>query len=213
MTRFSRKTAGRALVLAVLALATRSRADILDDIKAISRGAAIRAGEARDRADEARDRATEVRDSAADIRDDFRDGLALVTDEMRTAVDEAVEDLERLILETTEGREDFVADGGCSLDVCEPFRRDLISLFQNLQDLLNVLYDIAEMDAMHVDFQRLIRLLEQAPGRALFPVFQIVGEANNIFQGGLVDRLSDRGRPSDHSRLTRQRPLARPQPG
>jgi hypothetical protein len=184
------------LTLSVLVPTPVARGDILDDIlKIVKQGrdnaAAARDGatEARNNAASARDRAIEARDNARETRDHLREGLARMTDQMRTAFDEAVEDIERLLAEHFEGRDDFVRDGGCSLDVCEPFRRDLAATLQNLEDIMNLLYDIAGVEGMNADFQKLINLIEQVPGRVLFPLYKVLVEQNNVFDGGLLDVL------------------------
>jgi hypothetical protein len=176
----------------LLAIAPRAGAgDPLEDILDLVTAGRDRVTEARSRATEARDRATEARDRAIELREGVEDRLALLTNEMNTAIDEAAEDLQRLIIESREGRADFVADGGCSLAVCEPFRQDLVTLFDRIERLVNGLYDIAGVEGLNVELQPVIDLIEALPGRALFPLYRALAQDNNVLSGGLLDRLDE----------------------
>ncbi len=171
----------------VLSFATPSgqvHADILDTILDAATQAA-------NKAEAARDRAKEARDAAEETRDNVRAGIDRITGDIQTRINEAIEDFERVLGQQLEGRSDFIADGGCSLAECEPFRQDLISLFQNLETLLNASFEIAGMDGISVDFQRLINVIQGLPGRALYPLYRHAARDTNIFDGGLLDRLAE----------------------
>lgn len=172
-----------------------AKADILDDIFDLTTAARDRATQARDRAIEARDRATEARNSANEIRDNVRQGVAALSVQVRTLISEAVEDLQGIVDDELEGREAFIADGGCSLAVCEPFRENLVMLLQNIQALVNTILEIVEMNELRLDFDREIDLINLLPGRVLFPLHRIFAVDTNLLGdtrgSGLVTRLSD----------------------
>jgi hypothetical protein len=171
--------------------ASQANADILDDILELAQTVRDRAIQARDRAAAARDRATAARDNAEEVLDRIQEAEERLTDEMRDFADEAIEDLQRMLQESMEGRAEFVADGGCSLAVCEPFRQDLVTLFERMEAIVNALYDIAGLTGTRADFQRFIDVIQDLPGRGLFPLYRVLGGSNNVFATGLLDRLSE----------------------
>lgn len=187
------------LVWAAALTAPAVRADILDDILSIVTAARDRATEARNNAASARDRAIEARNNAATARDTaiemrntMQEGLNVLTDQIRAAIADAVEDLQQGIEEERAGMDAFVADGGCSLAVCQPFRQDLVRFLRLTESTINTLYDIADLNATEADFGTLITLVETLPGRALYPLYRTIGVETNIFApGGFVDRLAE----------------------
>jgi hypothetical protein len=206
-----RSTLAKTIAATAILVGSQAGANPIDDLKVVVTASKNRATEARDRAGEARDRSGETRDRAAEVRDraqevadraaevrdtarELRDGLRmrleLLSGEMRTAMLDAIEDLQRIRLEMTDGLDDFVADGGCSSAVCEPFRQNLLGLFQNMAALLDGLYDLAGMEGMHTEFQIPIQLIQDLPGRALFPLYRALGEDNNAMMEDLVDRMA-----------------------
>lgn len=179
-----------------LGTGSRVQADILDDILSLTTAARDRATQARDRAVEARDRATEARNSANELRDNARLGLEALTGQIRDLIDEAVEDMQRLVESELEGRDAFVADGGCSLAVCEPFRESLVTLLQDIETLANTLLTIAELDGAHLDLQRERDIVNLLPGRALYPLYRVLGGDGNLMGNvaggsGLLQRMSE----------------------
>jgi len=166
------------------------RADILDDILSTANQASNRAAAARDRAVEARDRATEARDSADEIRDKVREGVATLTDQIRTMVSEAVEDLKRTVAEEMEGRDELLGQSGCSAEFCEPFRQDMLTLLNNIQTITNCLFVITELDEVSIDLSREIGIVQDLPGRALYPLYRVLSKDSNMFASGLLPKLN-----------------------
>ncbi len=195
-------------VVAVAGLGTPpAHADILDDILGIATAARDRATQARDNAANARDRATEARnyaqtardnaanardnaasardsaitarDTAIDMRNNMQAGLSALSANILNAIDEAMEDLEADIQNELEGRDAFVNGGQA-----EPFRQNLIHLFQSTATLLNTEYDLAGMSGAHVDFSNLISVIQALPARGLYPMFRATSVETNLFGGG-----------------------------
>ena len=160
--------------------------DILDDILSSSQQAGNRAATARDRATEARDAAREVRDNA-------RDGVAALTDQLRTAINDAVEDLRRT-LEDELGGSDYAAfvdgENGCSAD-CEQFRLELRSFLLDLETVSNTLFVITGLDTMQFDFDRLRGIVDNLPGRVLFPLYRVLAVENDNLLGSIVELLDN----------------------
>jgi len=174
----------------------RVRADILDDILSLATSARDRATEARNRATEARDRATEAREratearnSANELRDNARLGLTALTSQVRDTITEAVEDMQQFVERELEGRDAFIADGGCSLAVCEPFRQDLVSFLQNIQALMNMILSFLELEELYLDFDREVQIINVIPGRALYPLYRVLMVESQLFGPELFDRL------------------------
>lgn len=172
------------LALCMLLCPVPAGADIIDDINGIITSA-------RNRATEARDRAGEARANAQAVRDDLQNRLNLLTSEMRSFALEATDDIQMQIDQRIEGRAAFVADGGCSQAICQPFRQSLVTFFVDLEATINATYAVAGMPETQVDFQRFIDVIQAAPGRALFLTYRALGGADNVLSGGLLDRLAE----------------------
>lgn len=177
--------------LCILVLAAPAHAGgLLQNIYDMAQTATNRATTARDRAAVARDNAIAARDSADEIRDNVRNGVIMLTGQMRDLITEMVDDIQDRIDEEMAGRDAFIADGGCSVAVCEPFRQDLIALMQNLEDIGNAMVAMTELDGLTLDFSREISVVQAAPGRLLFPLYR-AASATGMLDGGLVDQLGD----------------------
>ncbi len=114
-----------------IAVCSPVHADILDDILDLAKGAKTYALAARDRAIEARNNAAAARDSANEIRNELRASLSHLSEEMRSAIRDGAEDLQRQLVEEREGLDAFTAGpDGCSTDECEPFRARLMDLLE-----------------------------------------------------------------------------------
>ncbi len=174
-----------------------TRGDIFDDILSISTAARDRATEARDRATEARtratearDRATQARDAATELRDNARLGLAALTAQVRTMIDEGIEDMQDMIERELEGRDAFIADGGCSLAVCVPFRQNLVTFLDDVQDIMNLILDILDANELQINFDRQIEIINLIPGRLLFPLHRVLAAEGNLLGPELLERTS-----------------------
>ncbi len=190
-------TRPRRLTIAIVCFASLTmmtghmKADILDDILGITTAARDRATQARDRATEARDRATAARDNALEIRTTVEAGLQTVRDNVRALILESIDDLGDEVNDFLEGRQDFLADGGCSVAVCQPFRGDLVSFLQKTETLANCVLDLAQLEAMHFDLSREIAIVQAVPGRLLFPLYVALSGEMNPFESGLIQRLQE----------------------
>lgn len=159
-------------------------ADILDDILSL-------ATTTRDRAAVARDRAITARDASAVNLQNIQENAQLISGEMQTAIDEAVEDMQRLVAEFQDGRAEFLGASGCSPEICEPFRQNLIMLLQRLEAIIDILLEIGGINGPNPDFQPLINVIQNLPGRALFLLHRVMVEDNHLFDGDLLVRLSE----------------------
>jgi hypothetical protein len=184
-----RATVSTGLIAALLG-PTGARADIIDDILSVSTAARDRATEARNRAIEARDRATEARDAARELRDNARLGLAALTTQIRTMISEAVEDMQQMVERELEGRDAFIADGGCSQAVCVPFRQDLITFLQDIQAITNLILSILDAEELQINFDRQIDIINLIPGRALYPLYRVLAAEGNLLGPELLRRMS-----------------------
>jgi len=176
--------------LIVLVLGSTAGGAIIDDIWTEIQVAASRAAAASDRATEARDRAAEARDAAAVVRDNVRNGVLLMTGQMRALITEVSGDLQGHVDELLEGRDAFIADGGCSIATCQPFRADLATFLQDTEDVANALLASVDVQGVTVDLGTEIALVQNTPGRLLFPLYVAV-TATDLLESGLVDRLSE----------------------
>lgn len=176
--------------LLVLALGSTAGGAIIDDIYTEIQTAASRAAAARDRATEARDRAAEARDVVAVVRDNVRNGVLMMTGEMRDLVSEVAGDLSGHVDALLDGRDAFVADGGCSVAVCQPSRTELATFLQDLEDVANAILVAADVQGTAVDLSTEIALVQNAPGRLLFPLYVAVTETD-LLASGIVDKLSE----------------------
>jgi len=139
-------------------------------------------------------RATDARDAAQEVRAGVRDGVAALTGELRAAVDGALADLKRIVAEELGGA-DFVAftDGpnSCSPSTCEPFRQELLSLVVNFESTANGLFTATQLGQIQLDFQRLRGILENVPGRLLFPLYYVLKMDHGDLLGALSDLLGE----------------------
>lgn len=169
-----------------------ARGDILDDILSIVTAARDRATEARNNAASARDRATEARNNAAtardtaiEIRDTMQDGILTLSAEVRNAIDEAVDELQQGLAEEFEGRDAFEAGGQA-----ESFRQNLLGLIQDVQTLMNRLFDINGLPTTRVDFSLQLSLIQALPAKALYPMYRTCAVETNLFApSGIRDAL------------------------
>lgn len=191
MIRLHRKPGHCTALLCVLVLAAPANAGgLLQNIYDMVLTSTNRITTARDRATTARDNAIAARDSANEIRDNVRSGVIMLTGQMRDLVTEMVGDIQDRIDEEMAGRDAFIADGGCSVAACEPFRQDLVALMQSLETIGNAMVAMTELEGLTIDFGREISVVQAAPGRLLFPLYRAVS-ATGMLDGGLVDQLGD----------------------
>lgn len=156
-----------------IAVCSPVHADILDDILDLAKGAKTYALAARDRAIEARNNAAAARDSANEIRNELRASLSHLSEEMRSAIRDGAEDLQRQLVEEREGLDAFTAGpDGCSTDECEPFRARLMDLLEQVETVFNAILVISDAEDFQIDLHRERDLIHQLPGRLLFPLYR-----------------------------------------
>lgn len=139
------------------------------------------------RTTQARDRATEARNAARETRDNIREGRQNLTNELRTAISEAKEDLQDMILDNRAKRQAFVGQNGCSAN-CEVFRSDLITLVNNTETAMNRVIETTSLPAqLNFDDER--DLVGNAQGRVLYPLYRVLVERNTLLNS-LIDTTS-----------------------
>ncbi len=146
------------------------------------------------RVDTTVNRATDARDAAVEVREGVRDGVSALTGQLRTAIDGALADLERIVADELGGTE-FIAftDGpnSCSASLCEPFRQELLSLLLDLESSANGIFVVTGLNQFQIDFQRIRGVIQNLPGRVLFPLYRVLQVDNGDLLGSLSDLLSE----------------------
>jgi hypothetical protein len=146
-------------------------------------------GSVSNRVDTTIDRATDARDAAEDIRDRVSDGVDALDDQLRDAIDGALDDLRRIVAVELGGAE-FIAftDGpnACSPPTCQPFRQELLTLLDDLEASTNGLFAVTGLDQLQIDFARMRSVIQNLPGRALFPLYVVL----KLDNGNLLASLS-----------------------
>lgn len=189
-----RRTTVFALALAALGSIPGVRADILSDILSAATAARDRATQARDNAAAARDRAAQARDNAAaardtaiEMRDTMRSGLDSLTDQMNTAIANAVTELQQQVQDEYAGLDAFVSGGEA-----EPFRQNLLRLINDTSLLLGTLYDTAGLEHSRVNFEPLTNVLSALPANSLYPLYRTMAVDSDLFHaGGFVDQMEE----------------------
>lgn len=121
-----------------------------------------------------------------------RSGVNNLTGTLRQSIDEAVADLKQNVQRELDGRDEFLGAGGnCGAgSECYQFRGDMVQLLVNIQDLTNALFDVTPAD-VQFELQRTIDLIEQTPGRVLFPLYRALASDSRLFESGFVEMLGD----------------------
>jgi hypothetical protein len=106
--------------------------------------------------------------------DNMHDGLQNLTGDMRDRIDDAVAELQQALLDELAGATDFTnGPNSCSLE-CEAFRDDLITLLTSIQDIANALLTLAGITGQS-DFSAEIGFVETLGGKALYPLYRVLG--------------------------------------
>ncbi len=146
------------------------------------------------RVDTAVNRTTDARDAAEEVRQGVRDGAAALTGQLRTAVEGALADLDRIVTDELAG-EDFNAftegPNACSPASCKPFRQELMSLLLNIESGGNGIFVMTGLNQLQLDFQRMRDLIENLPGRVLFPLHRALQADNGDLLGALSNLLTE----------------------
>ena len=121
-----------------------------------------------------------------------RSGVNMLTGDLRRIVDETLDDLKQNVQREIDGRDEFLGAGGnCAVgSECYQFRGDMVQLLVNIQDLTNALFDVTPAD-VQFELQRTIDLVEQIPGRVLFPLYRALASDSRLFDSGFVEMLGD----------------------
>jgi len=163
----------RSAVLAVLLAVIfplEARAQILDSILS--------------KVNAALDAAKAARAAAEEMRTNLRAGIADLTGDLKTMIDDAVADAKSFIKEESDGRAAFLPGGQCA-EVCTAFRTDLIGTLTGVRDLSSEIFDVMDLGAQP-DVSPLITAVQLAPGRMLYPLYRV---SSRVLSSGLADRL------------------------
>lgn len=137
---------------------------------------------------------TEAAGAADEVRDGVRDGVVALTDQLRTAIDGALADVQRIV-ENELGSAEYAAftDGAnsCSPVTCEPFRQELLLLLDNFESSTNGLFQVAALEQLQLDLGRMRGVIELLPGRILFPLYRVLKMDNGDLLGSLSDLLAE----------------------
>lgn len=164
-----------AFCLCLLALASRAKADILDQIF-------DRAQAARDRAKEARDNAREAGDTARDIRDRIQRAVGNLSEDAISSILDAGRQIRDEVAAAKAAYDQFASGGAC-----EECREKMIAGLTNLQALIDQLTAQLSpscvvsrlggngLDPKDINLQPLITLLERADCKILFPICIALG--------------------------------------
>ena len=147
-----------------------------------------------DRLDLVNSRATDAKNASEEVVDRVRDGVAVLTGDLRTAIDDALADLKRIVARELSGAE-YIAftDGAnsCSAATCEPFRKELLSLLLNFESTANGLFAMTGLSQLQLDFQRMRGIVDDLPGRILFPLYLVFKTDNGDLLGSISGLLAD----------------------
>ena len=135
---------------------------------------------------------TATKGNVDEMLGNVRSGVTMLTGDLRTIVNESVEDLKQNVQREFDGRDEFLgSDGDCTVGSdCYQFRGDLVQLLVNIKDLTNALFGVTPAD-VQFDIQRTIDLVERTPGRAIYPLYRALASDSRLFDSGFVEMLGD----------------------
>lgn len=148
------------------------------DIQQVLRDAGNAASEAADAATDAGDVATRVSNARGHVQD------------LQSTIEEAVGDLKSRVNDMNEGRAEFVGNDCDSNSPCGQFRDELLSLLDAFALSNNALLSAANLD-VETDFGRVKSAAQQAPGRALFPLYRVLDGHLPIVDSNFPEMLTD----------------------
>lgn len=154
---------GRSALLAVLlvaALPVQARAQLIDLSPVINK------------VNQAISAASAARAAAEELRTNMRSGAGALTDEFQDLIDEATDEARRILADERAGRDAFLPGGQCAA-ACSAFRADLVGLLKSTQALSTGVFDAAGLGG-DVDFSPVIKAVQAAPGRALYPIYRVL---------------------------------------
>lgn len=109
---------------------------------------------------------------------------------LQDTIEEAVGDLKSRVDEMNEGRGEFLGNDCDSNSPCGQFRGEMLGVIDDFALSNNALLRAANLD-VEADFGRLRSLVQQAPGRALFPLYRVLDGHLPIMESGFSDMLSE----------------------
>lgn len=134
---------------------------------------------------EARDAARDARTTSREMRNNMREGAEAVTGNLRTMIEEAVEDARRILQQQMEGREEFLGNNCDPSSPCGEFRSRIGEFLTRVGRVSSALATFTGSDAQP-DLAPMVAMVERAPGRVLLPIYRVSG---NMFDSDLVRRL------------------------
>lgn len=110
--------------------------------------------------------------------------------DLQDTIEEAVGDLKSRIQDMHNGRAEFLGNNCDSSSPCAQFRTDVVGLLDAFAMSNNALLRAANVN-VESDFERLKSAVEQAPGRALFPLYRVLDGHLPIVGSNFSDAMSD----------------------
>jgi hypothetical protein len=101
--------------------------------------------------------------------------------------------IELAILERTEGLEDFLGDNNCAWgSPCKQFKSDVTMLFGNIQQTAGSLLTLNPLNpaAIDIDLELFAELIDQAPGRVIYPLYIGMTSGSSLFEADLSSYFS-----------------------
>jgi hypothetical protein len=112
------------------------------------------------------------------------DSLRRIDGNMLSLIEQGRLEFETELAEQADALEEFLGGNDCGAgSPCAQFKRNVVDLFGNLQQVGQTLLSLdgsAGM-ALAMDFRVFARLMDVAPGRAVYPVYVAVNAGSNVF--------------------------------
>lgn len=132
---------------------------------------------------------TEVLNAVREVRNRIESGHTHLAG-LRDTIEEAIGDLKSQVQEMNQGRAEFLGNGCDASSPCGQFRADLVRLLENFGAINSGLMKVTAMEGQS-GFQPLITLIQNAPGRALYPLFVVLDREMALVRPGFLDSLSE----------------------
>jgi hypothetical protein len=148
------------------------------------------ARDARDFAQTASSRALDAGNRANTILSRINRGYDYL-EQLESTIQGIIDELKDQIDELQEGRAEFLGNNCDFHSPCGRFSADLVELLTGIEGMNNAIFRATPID-VNVDFQRMKRLIEHAPGRALYPLYRVLASEIPIMESSFMDSLPER---------------------
>jgi hypothetical protein len=145
---------------------------------------------ARDFAQTASSHALDARNRANTILSRINTGYDYL-EHLESTIQGIIDELKDQIDELQEGRAEFLGNNCDFHSPCGRFSTDLVDLLTGIEGMNNAIFRATPVD-VNVDFGRMKRLIENAPGRALYPLYRVLASEIPIMESGFMDSLPER---------------------